>query len=289
MAPTTSAAMNAADQKYCIRSRLRGDALGPAVPGQIRERTAADQHRNQAEQSGEEDPPYRARPCHVRPSSRPDDARSGSIAPDERLHRVPTRVRLLPGRPFHPAGDPARSTTSIVGRPPTGAAMPVPTRSPGCWSRLGTGVPARGRSCADRDDDGGTAVCGLMGFVSGTGQRRHGWTRSPPGCACARHRGPDEAGTWHDDDVVFGFNRLSIIDIEHSHQPLRWGPPESPGPVRAGVQRRDLQLPGAARASWPTEFGAQFHTEGDGEAIVAGVPLLGRRTRSPGCAGCSRS
>ena len=36
------------------------------------------------------------------------------------------------------------------------------------------------------------------------------------------------AGTWHDDDVVFGFNRLSIIDIEHSHQPLRWGPPESP-------------------------------------------------------------
>ena len=48
------------------------------------------------------------------------------------------------------------------------------------------------------------------------------------GMRCARHRGPDEAGTWHDDDVVFGFNRLSIIDIEHSHQPLRWGPPESP-------------------------------------------------------------
>ena len=27
---------------------------------------------------------------------------------------------------------------------------------------------------------------------------------------------------------VLGFNRLSIIDIAHSHQPLRWGPPESP-------------------------------------------------------------
>jgi len=24
------------------------------------------------------------------------------------------------------------------------------------------------------------------------------------------------------------FNRLSIIDIAHSHQPLRWGPPETP-------------------------------------------------------------
>ena len=31
-----------------------------------------------------------------------------------------------------------------------------------------------------------------------------------------RHRGPDEPGTWSDDHVVFGFNRLSIIDVEHS-------------------------------------------------------------------------
>src|ERR1700758_3930654 len=44
-----------------------------------------------------------------------------------------------------------------------------------------------------------------------------------------RHRGPDEPGTWSDDQVVFGFNRLSIIDIEHSHQPLRWGPADAPG------------------------------------------------------------
>ena len=37
-----------------------------------------------------------------------------------------------------------------------------------------------------------------------------------------RHRGPDEGGTWYDDDVVIGFRRLSIIDIDHSHQPLPW-------------------------------------------------------------------
>ena len=43
-----------------------------------------------------------------------------------------------------------------------------------------------------------------------------------------RHRGPDEPGTWSDTRAVLGFNRLSIIDIAHSHQPLRWGPPESP-------------------------------------------------------------
>ena len=47
-----------------------------------------------------------------------------------------------------------------------------------------------------------------------------------------RHRGPDEPGTWSDDPanpaIVLGFNRLSIIDIAHSHQPLRWGPADAP-------------------------------------------------------------
>src|SRR4030088_1707941 len=43
-----------------------------------------------------------------------------------------------------------------------------------------------------------------------------------------RHRGPSEPGTWSDTQVVLGFNRLSIIDIAHSHQPLRWGPADSP-------------------------------------------------------------
>ena len=67
-----------------------------------------------------------------------------------------------------------------------------------------------------------------MGFVSGTGRAQERVGAIAAGMRCARHRGPDDAGTWHDQDVVFGFNRLSIIDIEHSHQPLRWGPPESP-------------------------------------------------------------
>ncbi len=67
-----------------------------------------------------------------------------------------------------------------------------------------------------------------MGFVSDSGQASARVEAIAAGMRCARHRGPDDAGTWHDDDVVFGFNRLSIIDIEHSHQPLRWGPPETP-------------------------------------------------------------
>ncbi|MCV7281477.1 asparagine synthase (glutamine-hydrolyzing) [Mycolicibacterium flavescens] len=83
-----------------------------------------------------------------------------------------------------------------------------------------------------------------------------------------RHRGPDEPGTWSDDRVVLGFNRLSIIDIAHSHQPLRWGPPEAPGRyvlVFNGEIYNYLEL----REELTARHGATFATDGDGEAILA--------------------
>ncbi|GAY15664.1 asparagine synthetase B [Mycobacterium sp. shizuoka-1] len=83
-----------------------------------------------------------------------------------------------------------------------------------------------------------------------------------------RHRGPDEPGTWSDGHAVLGFNRLSIIDIAHSHQPLRWGPPDEPDRyvlVFNGEIYNYLELREALHA----EFGAVFATDGDGEAIVA--------------------
>jgi asparagine synthase (glutamine-hydrolysing) len=83
-----------------------------------------------------------------------------------------------------------------------------------------------------------------------------------------RHRGPDEPGTWSDDHVVLGFNRLSIIDIAHSHQPLRWGPPESEDRyvlVFNGEIYNYLEL----RDELSADHGAVFGTDGDGEAIIA--------------------
>jgi len=87
-----------------------------------------------------------------------------------------------------------------------------------------------------------------------------------------RHRGPDEPGTWSDDSArptaVLGFNRLSIIDIAHSHQPLRWGPPDSPGRyvlVFNGEIYNYLEL----RDELAAQNGAVFSTDGDGEAIIA--------------------
>ena len=94
-----------------------------------------------------------------------------------------------------------------------------------------------------------------------------------------RHRGPDDPGTWFDDAVVFGFNRLSIIDIEHSHQPLRWGPPDAPGRytlVFNGEIYNYLEL----RAELAAEHGAAFATDGDGEAIIAAYHYWGAEALS---------
>ena len=91
-----------------------------------------------------------------------------------------------------------------------------------------------------------------------------------------RHRGPDEPGTWSTTrpDVVLGFNRLSIIDIAHCHQPLRWGPPESPDRyvlVFNGEIYNYLEL----REELAAGHGARFATDGDGEAIIAAYHYWG--------------
>ncbi len=112
-------------------------------------------------------------------------------------------------------------------------------------------------------------MCGLLGLITAVPHGDDVTTAVADACHCMRHRGPDDPGTWSDSDVTFGFNRLSIIDIEHSHQPLRWGPPESPeryALVFNGEIYNYLEL----RAELAKTVGAEFRTEGDGEAIVAG-------------------
>jgi asparagine synthase (glutamine-hydrolysing) len=85
---------------------------------------------------------------------------------------------------------------------------------------------------------------------------------------CSRHRGPDETDVWHNRDVVFGFNRLAIIDLASSHQPLHWGPPGAEGRYTLafnGEVYNYLEL----REQLIAEHGAEFATQGDGEVIVA--------------------
>ncbi|KQU57300.1 asparagine synthase [Rhodococcus sp. Leaf278] len=118
-------------------------------------------------------------------------------------------------------------------------------------------------------------MCGLLGVLTSHGTTAAGVELVSSATHCMRHRGPDEpGGTWHDDDVVYGFNRLSFIDIEHSHQPMRWGPPESPNRyalVFNGEIYNYLEL----RAELARDHGAEFATEGDSESIVAAFHYWG--------------
>ena len=115
-----------------------------------------------------------------------------------------------------------------------------------------------------------STVCGLLGFLSADRHAGDVVDAVTAAGRCMRHRGPDEfGGSWHDDDLALSFNRLAFIDIEHAHQPLRWGPPESPDRYALtfnGEIYNYLEL----RQRLTDEFGAEFRTEGDGESIVAG-------------------
>ncbi|PRY44859.1 asparagine synthase (glutamine-hydrolyzing) [Umezawaea tangerina] len=112
-------------------------------------------------------------------------------------------------------------------------------------------------------------MCGLLGLICATeADAVAARDAVAEALRCQRHRGPDESDTWADAEVVYGFNRLAFIDLEHSHQPLVWGPPEAPTRYTMNFNGeiynyRELRLE-LARV-----FGTSFRTEGDGEAIVA--------------------
>ena len=112
------------------------------------------------------------------------------------------------------------------------------------------------------------AMCGLLGILTARSDAADLVPAVERALPCMRHRGPDEAGTWNDADLVYGFNRLSIIDLAHSHQPLVWGPEDQPdryvltfnGEIYNYVELRE-EL---------TAAGYTFNTSGDGEPIVVG-------------------
>jgi asparagine synthase (glutamine-hydrolysing) len=127
-------------------------------------------------------------------------------------------------------------------------------------------------------------MCGLLAYLS-TDDDRVDDTRVKEvheALHCLRHRGPDETQVWHDARVAFGFNRLSFIDIEHSHQPMPYADDRYRivfnGEIYNYVELREELA----------ALGARFATEGDTEAIVAAT-TTGARTSSGDCAACSRS
>jgi asparagine synthase (glutamine-hydrolysing) len=115
-------------------------------------------------------------------------------------------------------------------------------------------------------------VCGLIGFLSASADAASVAADVEASLPDMRHRGPDEAGVWSDADTVIGFRRLSIIDIDHSHQPLPWLDGRY-HLIFNGEIYNYLEL----RERLAREFGALFDTDGDGEAVVAGYHYLGEK------------
>ncbi len=107
-------------------------------------------------------------------------------------------------------------------------------------------------------------MCGLLGLLTAGADAADRIGPTAAALRCQRHRGPDESGTWNDADLVLGFNRLSIIDVAHSHQPLHYANGRYTI-VFNGEIYNYLEL----RAELVERHGAMFATDGDTEAVVA--------------------
>jgi asparagine synthase (glutamine-hydrolysing) len=114
-------------------------------------------------------------------------------------------------------------------------------------------------------------MCGLLAYLSTDADRVDETTVAGVQHAlhCLHHRGPDDTAVWSDPRAVLAFNRLSIIDLEGSPQPLPYAQDRYRilfnGEIYNYVELRE-ELAAA---------GADLHTHGDTETIVAGYHLWG--------------
>ena len=135
-------------------------------------------------------------------------------------------------------------------------------------------------------------MCGIAGFADSAFGGRPGQTPRRLDaefnlvhrmCEVIRHRGPDDEGIHVEPGLGLGMRRLSIIDLAGGRQPIHNEDEDGLG----GLQRRDLQLPRAARGARGARaplLHVQRHRNDRPRLRSSGA-----RTRSAGCAGCSAS
>jgi asparagine synthase (glutamine-hydrolysing) len=126
-----------------------------------------------------------------------------------------------------------------------------------------------------------TAMCGLLAFFSARGDAGAHRDAISGALECLHHRGPDETGVevinalTGEADAVFGHKRLSIIDVESSHEPLPYADGRYlltfNGEIYNYIELRDQLV---------RDFGAEFATQGDGEVVVAGYHHWGEHVLS---------
>ena len=64
-------------------------------------------------------------------------------------------------------------------------------------------------------------MCGLVGYVDLRNERKAEREILVKMADSIIHRGPDGSGYFTEDNIGLGFRRLSIIDLEGGHQPMR--------------------------------------------------------------------
>lgn len=124
-----------------------------------------------------------------------------------------------------------------------------------------------------------TTMCGLLAFFSTRGDAAAHRDGLAEALETLHHRGPDETGVevinapdGSGTDAVFAHKRLSIIDVESSHEPLPYADGRYlltfNGEIYNYVELREELI---------REFDAKFHTAGDGEVIAAAYHYWGEQ------------
>jgi len=106
-------------------------------------------------------------------------------------------------------------------------------------------------------------MCGIAGIFHTEGLKPVDPARLRKMCDAIVHRGPDGEGVWTAPGVGLGFRRLAIIDLAGSPQPMASSDGAAMLVFNGEIYNfRELreELKG---------HGAQFHTDGDGEVILA--------------------
>jgi len=90
-----------------------------------------------------------------------------------------------------------------------------------------------------------------------------------------RHRGPDETQVEYGPGRAFGFQRLAVVDVDGSRQPLHY-PPDGPERGRwTVVCNGEIYNYRELRARLVREHGATFATDGDAEVLAAAYHYWG--------------
>lgn len=119
-------------------------------------------------------------------------------------------------------------------------------------------------------------MCGILTFISSRGAAGERADDIAAANENLHHRGPDETGMeLIDTDVAIAHKRLSIIDVDSSHQPMRYAEGRYVMTYNGEIYNyKEL------RAELVDKHGATFDTDGDTEVVLAGYHHWGAAVAS---------